>query len=397
MNIGFDLSQAGNEGTGISEYFREMVRAAVRHDRESTFSLINTKWRPVTNHGIAGKNVNTVFLHPRSFTGRFRRRVLKRDDHTRFRKHLRKLDLLHWNATTEDDGPFLEELPWVKKVATVYDATTLLFPELHTECTIRIWDKHFDDIVKYDSWWTTISQSAFDDLVRLRGLDPARGLIVYPCNRFEGKTEEPVTTDLRKRLGIEQSPYVLSVGTLEPRKNYERLIAAFSQILDRDRGLRDWKLVIAGRTGWRCDGIVRAAQESPDTILAGCVTMSELAELYRHAEVFAYPSLYEGFGLPVIEAMGFGTPVLTSNTSSLPEAAGDAGVLVNPLDQEELRDQLAVLMSDAGQREKRRALGLKHSQRFSRERMGEQVMEFFRRIAGTKNRSAVVSCSSAHC
>ena len=144
----------------------------------------------------------------------------------------------------------------------------------------------------------------------------ARASLVVPA---DGRS-----ADLLKRLGVEPGRFVLSLGTIEPRKNHTRLLAAFERLAGADPGLR---LVVVGRWGWGFGGFQRALRASPvrdRVVLAGYLPDADVAALLRTCAVMAYPSLYEGFGLPVLEAMAAGAPVVTSVTSSLPEAAGGA-------------------------------------------------------------------------
>ena len=175
---------------------------------------------------------------------------------------------------------------------------------------------------------------------------PTRGAMSSSCWACRQRTRvvyaglEPISPGARRparrapwrAYGIEP-PYVLGVGTLQPRKNFGRLIAAFC--LARERHRLPHRLVIAGGRGWLYDDILVAAREAGDAVLlAGYVDDSDLPALYSAADLFAFPSLYEGFGIPLLEAMGCGTPVLTAQASSLPEVAGDAALLVEPTDIE---------------------------------------------------------------
>ena len=157
---------------------------------------------------------------------------------------------------------------------------------------------------------------------------------------------EPDSRDSLKHFGIDR-PYFLFVGTLEPRKNLRRLLGAFARVPE---GLRkENMLVIAGGKGWGRGDVNEVLVDlglKQDVIVTGYVTDAQLATLYAHARFLAMPSLYEGFGLPLVEAMSCGVPVLTSNTSSLPEVAGDAGCLVDPMNENEIADGLSRLLAD---------------------------------------------------
>jgi glycosyltransferase involved in cell wall biosynthesis len=156
-----------------------------------------------------------------------------------------------------------------------------------------------------------------------------------------GVTDVPELDELRTRFGF-PGPYILYAGAIHPRKNVERLVDAFTAV-KRDEGVPHC-LVIAGERRWLSGGIDRLARS--DVVLTGRVSDRELAGLYRHAALFVYPSLYEGFGLPVLEAMTMGTPVVTSRASALPEVAGDAAVLVDPESVDSIAEGIGRLLSD---------------------------------------------------
>ncbi len=207
-----------------------------------------------------------------------------------------------------------------------------------------------------------VSESTRQDVIRLCGV-PAANVVTVP----NGVTDEfcpaepEAVEEFRQRHGL-PSRYVLFLGTLEPRKNLVRLVDAYA--LWRRRERLPIKLVIAGGKGWYYEQIFARVQErglAEDVIFPGFVPASELPWWYRAAECFIYPSVYEGFGLPVLEAMACGTPTITSTTSSLPEVAGDAALLVDAEDTAGLADALAhvlgdpILAQDLKQRGMRRA------------------------------------------
>jgi glycosyltransferase involved in cell wall biosynthesis len=177
---------------------------------------------------------------------------------------------------------------------------------------------------------------------------------------------------------LEGKPYVLAVSTLEPRKNLERLIAAWSSL---DEGARAGRvLALVGPTGWDAAPILAAARDQGAQLL-GRVSEDELRALYAGASAFAYPSLYEGFGLPVLEAMAAGAPVLTSNVSSLPEVAGDAALLVDPTDVSAIGAALTRLLSDPALADDLRTRGHSRAASFSWERTARETLALLRSIA----------------
>jgi glycosyltransferase involved in cell wall biosynthesis len=162
------------------------------------------------------------------------------------------------------------------------------------------------------------------------------------------------------------SPYILSVGTIEPRKNLTRLLHAYERI--RDRHTERFHLVFAGGLGWRYEEFLQqlaASRYRGDIVLTGHVADRELAALYRHAAVFAYPSLYEGFGLPILEAMACGAPVVTSAISSMPEVGGDCACYCDPLSVESIVHALETVLGDEPGRRAMSAAGLERAARYS--------------------------------
>jgi glycosyltransferase involved in cell wall biosynthesis len=176
-------------------------------------------------------------------------------------------------------------------------------------------------------------------------------------------------------------PYILAVGVIEPRKNFPRLIEAYSRF--RRNAALHHQLVIAGGKGWLSDETYREAERSAfsdDIRFAGFVPEAALPALYTGADVFAYPSLYEGFGLPVLEAMACGTPVICANTSSLPEFAGDAAVLVPPEDSGAIANALEEVCGEDGLRTELHERGWKRAREYCWERSAERMLDLYRRV-----------------
>jgi glycosyltransferase involved in cell wall biosynthesis len=196
--------------------------------------------------------------------------------------------------------------------------------------------------------------------------------------RFGVPLSEGELTRVRAEHALD-GPYVLSVGTLEPRKNLERLVEAYAGLPE---GLRSsYPLVLTGPKGWEIDALIERVGASPHDIrLLGYVPELDLAALYQACTVFCYPSLYEGFGLPVLEAMAAGAPVLTSNVSSLPEVAGGAALEVDPLDVNAIRAGLAELLTSASLRTDLTLRGRERAKAFSWERTARETLETLERI-----------------
>lgn len=190
---------------------------------------------------------------------------------------------------------------------------------------------------------------------------------------------EPDPELLRERFGI-GGPFILSVGTLEPRKNLATALRAFERIASREP---DCELVVAGPKGWRNQDFERILERSPSPVhLTGFLTDDDLALLYSATACFLYPSLAEGFGLPVAEALACGAPVVTSDRTSLPEVAGDAALLVDPEDEEAIGEAALRILGDPDLATDLRRRGLERARAFSWERCAEATARVYEEVAG---------------
>ncbi|NPV88361.1 glycosyltransferase family 4 protein [Coprothermobacteraceae bacterium] len=266
----------------------------------------------------------------------------------------------------------------VKQVVTVHDVIPLIEPEAFTKRNRVYWSFVWSSLHRVDAVITVSEWSKRDIVTRLR-VDPDRVNVVYPALRFSptgAETASGVASTLTKyRI---RKPYILYVGTLEPRKNVPTLLKAFKRLLEVLTD--DLQLVIVGKTGWLFQDVFRTTEElglQEKVVFTGFVPTSELPALYSSASVFVFPSLYEGFGLPPLEAMAFGVPVVVSNRASLPEVVGDAGILVDPTDPEEIAFQIKRVLEDSQLREVLGRKGLERAARFSVERLAKETLKVY--------------------
>ena len=225
-----------------------------------------------------------------------------------------------------------------------------------------------------------ISEATRRDLVaRVPSTAPRTVVVPLAADRsFGAPAASREAAAVAARHGIEL-PYVLAAGTLEPRKNLVRLLEAWATLPGALREAHE--LVLVGPVGWDAEEILSAARAARIR-LAGYVPDDELAALYAGCRLFCYPSLYEGFGLPVLEAMQSGAPVVTSDASSLPEVAGDAAVLVDPLSVTAIADAIARLLGDPDERERLRTAGRARAAQFSWQRAASDVRGILRALSG---------------
>jgi glycosyltransferase involved in cell wall biosynthesis len=256
-----------------------------------------------------------------------------------------------------------------KLTATIYDMTCRLMPELHTDANLRADENFTKQVLVRAAGLIAISENTKRDAVRLLGIDPARIEVIYPGvpEVYFGAQPRP-----------SERPYVLYLGAIEPRKNVDTLLDAWSGA--KVRG--DFDLVIAGASGWGSEKtMARLASRPPGTRYLGYVHEDELAGLVAGASAFVYPSLYEGFGFPVAQAMAAGVPVITSNTSCLPEVAGGGALLVDPRSSSEIRAALEKLLTSPALRAELRAAGMARAQgEFRWEICARKSLEFFARV-----------------
>ena len=258
--------------------------------------------------------------------------------------------------------------------ATIHDMTAWLMPEFHTAATLRA-ERTFAEVLRRADAAIAVSQCTKDDAVRVLGLAPERVVVIHsgvPDAFFDVPPE--AVAAVRKRHGLER-PFALFIGTIEPRKNVDTLLDAYESL---PRSVREeFELVIAGPVGW-------AAPETAARIAKarylGYVPEADLAPLTAAAAVFVYPSLYEGFGFPVAQALAAGVPVVTSNISSLPEVAGDAALLVDPRSPAELRDALLRLLLSPDLRTDLSARGRCRARQFRWDACAAQSLQFFQSL-----------------
>lgn len=260
-------------------------------------------------------------------------------------------------------------------VVTVHDLTLLHFPQHHPWNTRILMGTGLRRAVRDADAFLAISENTRQDLIRLSGVAPER---VHVTPLAADPLFRPLADNgALARHGIDR-PYVLYVGTLEPRKNIGVLLQAFAALEDKEL-----TLVLAGAKGWMYDDIFAAVEQlgiRERIKVTGYVADEDLPILYSQAQVFVYPSLFEGFGLPVLEAMQCGAPVITTNVSSLPEVAGKAAILFAPDDVAGLTKALQRVLSEPGLCDEMRGKSLEQASRFSWRRTAELTAEVYRHV-----------------
>lgn len=273
-------------------------------------------------------------------------------------------------------------------VITVHDLSFLRVPECAEARLVAYLTQAVPHAVRRASRILADSVNTQRDLTALLDVDPARIDVVYPGI---GPRYQPVTDGEQRRAVAQRyqlnGPFILSLGTLEPRKNYPRLIRAFAQ-LRRQSGLAH-TLVIGGGKGWLTESLFALAEQEKVASFVrflGYVDEADLPALYSLADLYAFPSRYEGFGIPVVEAMACGTPVVCADNSSLPEAAGAAAILVNADDTDALAAALERGLTDQAWRAAARRLGQAQAARFSWRASAAQLVAAYAKAGQERSR-----------
>lgn len=358
MKIGVDISQIVYQ-TGVSRYTSELVKHLLKIDQENQYVL------------YAGS------LRQRQFIKKFAAGLLRKTNLvlTSLAPKLADLAWNRFNLFAPPETDVFHASNWTlpktkaKLVTTIHDLIFLKYPETHTSYSVAVHARHLNRVKKYADRIIAVSQSTKKDLIdygipeeKISVIYEAASPIFKPVDSYQVKTKYGLTND-----------YFLSVGALEPRKNLNRLIEAFSKLFHPgvETSLTPGcELVVVGPAGWG-----ESLKPVTNVKFLGFVSDEDLAGLYSGAKALVYPSLYEGFGLPVLEAMSCGCPVITSNVSSLPEVGGEAAIYVNPLSVAEIT-QAMVSVPKLNLTEK----SLAQAKKFSWDKTAKETLKIYQKV-----------------
>jgi len=389
MRIGIDYTAAVRQRAGIGRYTRGLVNALLELDTENEYVLL------VASRGVARPRPSPEAQAEVYPGGEGRRpnvhwRCLPLTDrHLAILWHRLQLPLPVESFTGPVDlfhsPDFTLPPAWrARTLVTVHDLSFLRYPEgADPRLRAYLMDAVPRSVRRADHVLAD-SQNTRDDLVALLGVPPEKITVVYPGvePRFRPLDDPGVLSAVRERYRLPER-FILHVGTLEPRKNLVRLMEAYALLSEHGVATDEVSLVVAGGRGWLYEGIFQAVERLG---LAGRVTFTgfvrdeDLPALYNLADLFVFPSVYEGFGLPPLEAMACGTPVVVSNTSSLPEVVGQAGLLVSPTDVGALAEAMARALRNGELRARLRARGLEQARRFTWQKVAEETLRAYRSL-----------------
>ncbi|MCD6419587.1 MAG: glycosyltransferase family 4 protein [Synergistetes bacterium] len=359
--------------TGIGRYtlsmYREMMKRFPEEGYTFFYDYYYSKELKIQASPLVSK-LRGKMVHRRGVIARGARKA--KATWTKFSSLFRHFDVYHEPNFVPMD------FPASKIVTTIHDLSFMLYPQWHPRERVEFMEKNFASRLKLSDVILTVSEYGKREVEKYVGIPGGKIRVVYNAvdERFRPLSKASVTTYLRAKRYPED--YVLFVGAVEPRKNLETLIGAFGDI---ERSFGNLHLIIVGPKGWLCESVFRKVEElglTNKVHFTGFVADEELIYLYNGAQVFVYPSFYEGFGIPVLEAMACKIPVIVSNTSSLPELVGDAGMLVDPHSQEGFAEAMRKVLEDRDEAERLSEKGYLRSANFSWEKSAKALMDIFK-------------------
>jgi glycosyltransferase involved in cell wall biosynthesis len=372
--IGIDVTAAVTQGAGIGRYTRELVQALVAGDDGNAYRLFSAQppaQPPVPEPLPQGPHIT---LHTAPLTDRWLYRIWHR---LRLPLPIQlftgPLDLFH--SPDFVLPPLRGRTP---SLLTVHDLSFVHYPETFTPALVSYLNRVVPASIERATHVLADSEATRRDLETIWRVPAEKITVLYSGvhERFQPVTGSGKLAAARQKYGIGPAPYLFAVSTVQPRKNYTMLIRAFRPVAER----HPHHLIIAGGKGWLYEDVLAevARQGLEERVhFIGFVADVDLPALYSDASLFVFPSLYEGFGLPLLEAMACGVPVVSSDASSLPEVAGDAAVLLSPHDQEAWSAALDRLLDDAPARTHLVASGFRQARRFRWQQAAAQLRTLY--------------------
>ncbi len=372
LKIGLDFINLYNLNTGLGRYAQQLIDGLTALDQENEYTLfLNAKissWIGVDNPRFHFQIIRTPSRKYASWNQIY---------FPFHRKKLQHLDLLHSPVT-----PLPLLLPkGLKTIATLHDLSWKFFPENFRPEGVIWWKFVWPKSLKRSTHIVVDSESTKQDILKFYRLPDKKITIIYPYVSFPAL--EPSLgklTAVKSKYNLPER-YILYVGALRKNKNLNSLLEAF-QILKKEKKIFQ-KLVLVGPKEFGNKEILSKIRElnlRNEVIFTGLVSNEDLPLIYKRADVFVFPSLYEGFGYPPLEAMACNVPVVVSKTSSLPEIVADAGLYFDPLDRREIADKIYQVLSFSNLAKKLKALGQKRVKQFSMEKMIQKYLEVYKNV-----------------
>jgi len=369
MRIAIDIREATGQKTGKGWYTFVMVKNLLKNDTQNSYILYTQ-----THNSKFDKYENAT------------QRVIKKNGllwHLAVLRDLKKNPPdIFWAPTSYIIPAFLPKT--IVSMITIHDLIAFLFPLTHNKKAVLLERFTVPRAVKKAHTIFTVSHNTEKDVEREFDVSREK-IVVAQCgvskifHPLQPHEIEPICEKFKV-----PEHFILGVGTLSPRKNFDRLIEAYAQISDRHPSVH---LVIVGEKGWKWDVILERAKIAKDRVhFIGYVEGEEVAALYNKAKLFVFPSLYEGFGMPPLEAMACGCPVITSDRSSLPEVVGEAALQVNPYSVDEIAKAMDQILSDPTLAHTLVKKGFAQAEKFRWEDSAKKMLKAFMLVTNCGNR-----------
>jgi len=382
LRIGIEISSLLNHGAdiGSGRYIINLVRNLLQNDRKNTYIL--TGRYTSESHLEIAYNLKKDFKDSKIEFKFFSVSRKKLDLWSRLK--FPPLELLGFKADLLHCPDYLIP-PTMNKniILTIHDLAFVRFPQFNFDWFIKKYTREVKKNAHISRKIIADSASTKNDIIKFFKINPAKVEVVYLAadSIFKKLPEKNKNKNVLKKYKINEK-YILSVGTIEPRKNFITLIKAFNHIKQKKADF-NYKLVVAGRTGWKSEATYLERENSPyrdDILFTGRVPDQDLVQIYNQAELFVYPSLFEGFGLPPLEAMSCGLPVIASDTSSLKEVIGNAGILTTAGDESKLKKQILHVLENKEIKEELKRKSLIQAKKFSWEKTATKTLAIYNSI-----------------
>ncbi len=366
LRVGVDIRSFYEPLTGIGWYLFHLLHEMAKSDDVELYLFGDAR---VTDEGPVLHAEVPAGAHLCWFDSRGRGRISRRE------RALTAAAYVLWMKIIDVDVMFAPNyfLPRLlaavarRRVITIHDLTYKRFPELLQVETLHNLERHMKREIAIAGAIICVSEATRQDLLHFYEVDPRRAITIHSGLDIAAPGSRPPSLP---------DQYILFVSTIEPRKNLDVLLDAFERL--RARGAYDGALVVAGRIGWKSERMIARLQR-PGIHHLDYVRASELAAVYQSAEMFVFPSIYEGFGFPLLEAMALGAPAISARSSSLPEIGGDAALYFDPKDSRELERLIEQLHTDPRLREEMIARGRARAAEFRWKDAAEKTLEVLRR------------------
>lgn len=375
MKICIDVSQV-IYGTGVSNYIKNLVKNLLEIDKNNQYILFGSSLRghrkllEFEESLSEYKNVEFKFAY---YPPTILEPLLNTFKLFSIEKFVGEVDVFHSSDWTQ---PRVKS-PHTKKITTVHDMVPFLFPNSTHPKIVAAFKRKLEIVKKDSDLILADSETTKEDIIKFLQVDEDKIKVVYlaPSVDFQPQDEEKVASTLEKYKI--KKPYILSVATQEPRKNIQKLLDAFEKIVQERP---EYHLVLTGKYGWG------PGFHAPENVIwTDYIPQEDLPALYTGARVFAYPSLYEGFGLPVLEAMACGVPTVTSNNSSMAEIAKDAAILIDPRSEGQLKKALEMVLDlNMENYQKMVRAGINRAARYTWKATAKQTLEAYESLFAQK-------------